>query len=412
MSLERDLPFIVVLVVSFVAAVFLAASETSLMRISSVRAASLSEEHGRRGRLLRHLLEDLPQVLSAILLAALLAQIGAATVTGILAERWFGSFGITLASIGLTVVLFIYGEAIPKTYSVRHADRVALMLAPLIAGLELVLRPVVSVLVWLADLQMPGRGVTTSPTVTEDELRRLAFHAATEGEITRVDLDLIERAFRFGDRRVDDVMVPRMDVVAVSATEAVSDVIATVIDSGHRRVPVYDETIENIVGVVRLRQLVAVPDAERDEVAVGAVADEPLVTPESKRVFALLSEMQASGVHLAVVVDEFGGTAGIVTLEDIAEELLGSLREESVPPPIVELDAGRWSVDAAMPVEDLADETGETLPEGDWNTVAGLVMALAGHIPEVGDVVETSTLELRVAAQEGRRITRVDVSRR
>lgn len=410
MELDRDLPLLIGLLVAMVAAVFVAAAEAALLRMPRVRAMSLAAKGGRRSKRLADLVLDLPRVLSAILLAALLSQITAATLVGILAERWFGSLGVTLSSVGLTVVLFIYGEAIPKTYAVRHADQVALALAVPVSVLERLLRPVVRVLTWLADLQMPGRGVTTSPTVTEDELRRLASHAAVEGEITETDRELIERAFRFGDRRVDDVMVPRPDIVAIRSTGSIADSIGVVLDSGHRRLPVFDNDIENITGVVRLRNLVAVPADRRGAVEVGAVSQEPLVVPKSKRVFALLSEMQESGIHLAVVVDEFGGTAGIVTLEDIAEELLGSLRAEPTPDEIIELEEGRWSFAASVPVEDLAYTTGAELPSGDWNTVAGLVLALAGTLPRLGDVVQTGGLRLRVAGLRGRRITRVEVT--
>jgi putative hemolysin len=404
---------VVLLVVAFLAAVFLAAAETALLRMSPVRAASLSASGMRGARVLESLLADLPRVLSAILLSALLTQITAATVTGILADRWFGSLGVTIASVALTVVLFIYGEAIPKTYSVRHTDRVALALALPIRILERILRPIVVALVWLADLQMPGRGVTTSPTVTEDELRRLASHAAVEGEITETDRDLIERAFRFGDRRVDDVMVPRTDIVAVRSADSAERAMAVALRSGHRRLPVHDATIEEITGVVSLRDLAAIPETRRPSVECGAVASEPLVTPESKRIFALLEEMQHTGIHMAVVIDEFGGTAGIVTLEDIAEELLGSLREEgSGAPAIMPLGEGRWSVDASTPVEDLEAVTGAALPDGDWNTVAGLVMGLAGKVPAVDERVTTDGLTMRIVTVRGRRIRRVEVSRR
>jgi CBS domain containing-hemolysin-like protein len=411
MTIERDLPLLIGLVVAFAAAIFLAAAETSLLRTPPVRVASLAASGGARERRLAHLIDRLPQVLSAILLAALLSQIAAATLVGVMADRWFGSLGVTLSSVALTFLLFVYGEAIPKTYAVRHADTVALVLAVPIATLERILRPAVSVLTWFADLQMPGRGVDMSPTITEDELRRLASHAAVEGEITTADRELIERAFRFGDRRLDDVMVPRPDVIAVRSDASIDEAIQVVLEAGHRRLPVYDDNIENITGVVRLRELVGIPEERRAHVEVGAVADEPLIAPESKRVMALLDEMQGSGIHLAVVVDEFGGTAGIVTLEDIAEELLGSLRAEPVPEEIVEIDTNQWSFAAAVPVEDLAYTTGVELPDGDWNTVAGLVMGLSGRLPSFGDVVETDRLRLRVAGLRGRRMTRVEVTR-
>jgi len=392
-------------------AVFVAAGETALLRISPVRAASLASGGDRKARRVLDLLDDLPQVLSAVLLTALLSQIGAATITGVLAQRWFGNLGVTLSSVGLTVLLFVYAEAIPKTYAVRHTDRVALALAWPLSRLELILRPLVRALVWFADIQMPGKGVTISPTVTEDELRRLASRAAKEGEITPDDLGLIERAFRLGDRRVDDIMVPRADIVAVPADSNLEDALVVALEAGHRRLAVYSEDSENIVGLVLLRDLVRVPETRRDFLTVATLANEPLVVPESKRVMDLLGEMQETRIHLAVVVDEYGGTAGLVTVEDIAEELLGSLSESADPVPVSLVSDGRWSVDAALPIEDLAELVETPLPEGDWNTVAGMIFALAGRVPEVGDEVQIPGHSLRVTGKRRRRITRIELRR-
>ncbi|MFW2339714.1 MAG: hemolysin family protein, partial [Acidimicrobiia bacterium] len=276
---------------------------------------------------------------------------------------------------------------------------------------ELILRPIVRALVWFADIQMPGKGVTTSPTVTEDELRRLASRAAKEGEITPEDLGLIERAFRLGDRRVDDIMVPRADIVAVAADATLDLALIVALEAGHRRLAVYADDSEDIVGVVLLRDLVRVPETRRDLLTVATLAAEPLVVPESKRVMDLLGEMQQSRIHLAVIVDEYGGTAGLVTVEDIAEELLGSLSESADPVPVSLVADGRWSIDAALPIEDLAELVDAPLPEGDWNTVAGMIFALAGRVPEVGDEVEVPGYLLRVIGTRRRRITRVEVIR-
>ena len=383
-------------------AMFVAAAETALLRIPAVRAASFADREGRSHRRLAGLLDELPRVLNAVLLTALLSQIAAATMAGILADRWFGPFGVTIASGVLTVLLFIYAEAIPKTYAVRHPDRVALFVSAPIAALELILRPIVSALVWIADIQMPGKGVATSPTVTEDELRRLAYRAAREGEITKGDLTMIERAFRLGDRRADDLMVPRADIVAIPESATIESAVLLALESGHKRLPIYRSSVEDIVGVVRLSDLVA---AEDRSAPVAGLAELPLLVPESKRIFELLREMQTSGTHLAVIVDEFGGTAGLMTVEDIAEELLGVIDEEA---PVRVTESG-WSIDAALPVEDLAELLDADLPDGEWNTSAGLLMGLLGRVPTVGDEVEAAGHKLRVASVRGRRVTRIDV---
>lgn len=403
-----DIPLLALLVFALLMAVFLALSEASLLRISEYRTRALADEGDKAAIRLAGLVDRLPEVLNLILLLALLSQIGAATIAGVLAQRWFGNLGVTLASVTLTVILFIYGEAIPKTYAVRHVERTALRISGPISALERALRPLVSLLVWIADIQAPGKGVTTSPTITEDELRLLADRAANEGEITEEDLHLIERAFRFGDRRADDIMVPRPDIVAADASSTIADTLEMALASGHRRIPIYEDTLEQITGVVRLRDLTKARD--RGESTLREIATEPLIVPESKIITSLLTEMQEQNNHVAVVVDEYGVTAGLVTVEDVAEELLGTISDEDEPSELETLGDGRWRAPGSLPVEDL-EEIGVEVPDGDWNTVAGMMMGLAGRLLSPGDTVENDDLRFVVDSVRRRRVTRVSIER-
>lgn len=410
MDLNSDVPLLIALLVTFVLVAILGAAEAALLRVPQVRAASLADSGSAAGQRLAEILRRLTRVLNAILLSALLLQITAATITGVLAERWFGSVGVTIASVILTLLLFVYAEAIPKTYAVRHPTGVALWLSLPIKWLERLLRPVVNVLVAFADLQMPGKGITVSPTVTEDELKRLADRAAREGEISEGDMQLIQRAFRFGDRQVDDIMVPRTEIVAVASETPVSEALDVALEAGHRRIPVYEGSIEHIVGMVGLRHLVKIP-AGRRHIDCGSVKTRILGVPESKRITELLYDMQAEGIHMAVAVDEFGGTAGIVTIEDIAEELLGSMTDDGDGPPIAEAGRGAWTIDAALPIEDLSELVGADLEGDAWNTAAGYVMARLGRIPELGDEVSFEGGSIRVSGLRGRRILRLHVTK-
>ncbi len=412
MNLQADLPLLLVLAALLAFSIFIAAAEAAFLRVPAVRVEAMAAGGSRRARRLQEMTSRMSNVLNAILLAALLSQIAAATVAGILAIRWFDErIGPTIASVGLTVIMYIYAEAIPKTYAVRNADRVALLTAIPLAIVERILRPIVSILVWIADLQMPGKGMEGSPTVTEDELRMLATAAATEGEITDEDAQLIDRAFRVGDREADDVMVPRTDVVAVETTMTVHEAIDIAIESGHRRLPVYVESRENMTGVVGLRDMIAVPVERRHIVEVGSLAEEVLVVPQSKRVLDLLQEMQQTTTHLAVVVDEYGGTAGLVTVEDIVEELLGSISLSPVSEEISRVDEDTWVVDGTVPVEDLGELMNRDLEDDDWNTAAGLLMAELGRVPRLGDKVTYEGHTLKVIGLRGRRITRIEVRR-
>lgn len=412
MSADRDLPLLLILIGLLAFSVLIAAAETAFLRMPAVRVQALAADGSRRALRLSALTHRLSQVLNAILLAALLAQIGAATVAGILADRWFGPLGVTIASAVLTFVLFIYAEAIPKTFAVRHPDRVALALAFPLAIIEIVLRPLVRVLVAVADLQMPGKTVVASPTVTEDELRLLASRAAMEGQITTHDLELIERAFRFGDRQVDGIMVPRPDIVAVDESGTVRTAIEVALEQGHRRLLVYEGSVESITGVVLVRDLLRIPEARRDQVTLGVLADPPLVVPESKRILDLLTDMQTSGTHIAVVVDEYGGTAGIVTIEDIAEEMLGSISEEPSDQDVIQIGPGTWMIDAALPVTDVGDLIEMDLEDSEWTTAAGMVLGMLGRMPQVGDHVDFGRYTMRVVGLRGRRITRLEVHKR
>ena len=406
MDLNRDGGLIALFIVLFLIAVVLAAAETALVRVSRVRIASQAEEGGRRARRTLRLLDDLPHVLNTILLVVLLVQIGAATITGILADRWFGSLGVTIASFALTMFLFVYSEAIPKTYAYRNAAAAIMALAYPVGLLTSLLRPVVSVLVKFADLHAPGKGIATTPTVTERELRSLASAAATEGEITDADLKLIEGAFRIGDRVAGEVMVPRVDMTAVSASVAASEALEVALASGHRRLPVYDGSIDNVIGVVRQRDLVVSPDK-----IVGDLGYPPLLVAESKRVLDLLGEMQTGGTHVAVVIDEHGGTSGMLTIEDIVEELFGVVSEEGAvsAPQLRRLGNGRWVVDGGMLTEDLEAAIDIRLPQGDWTTVGGMVMGLAGHLPRIGTELAAGDLMITVTGVTGRRIRRIEI---
>ncbi|MGH8945399.1 MAG: hemolysin family protein [Acidimicrobiia bacterium] len=404
-----DVPLLVLLVVALLSSVFLALAEASLLRVSDIRAHSLAESGEGKARRLARLLGRLPEVLNLILLLALVAQIGAATITGVLAQRWFGNLGVTVASIILTVVLFIYGEAIPKTFAIRHAERTALLVSGPIGLLDRLLRPLLRLLVWVADLQLPGRGITTSPTVTEEELKLLAGKAAHEGEITTHDRELIERAFRFGDRRVDDIMVARPDIVAVAAETAIEEALDTALRSGHRRLPIYKESLEKVVGVAHIQDLVEARDEEVG--AVGELGRPHLVVPESKRISRLLYEMQENSTHLAIVVDEYGVTVGLVTIEDVAEELLGSISDHPEEPGIEQVASDRWASTGSLPVEDLAEALGIDLPEGDWNTVAGMLMGISGELLGPGGHIDVVGHRFIVEEVRGRRITRVEIER-
>ena len=315
-----------VLLVLVGALFLLALAETSLVHVRR-SAVAVDADAGDAGaaRLLA-LLDDLPRVMNAVLLLVLLAQVTAATLAGFLARNWLGGAGVTVATAAVTMVLFVYGEAIPKTIAVRRPYATARKVAGPVRAVGVLLRPVVSALVVIADAQTRGSGIDPVGAVSEAELRHLAEDAASAGRIDESDADLIERSFVFGDLEVGEVRVPRDEIVAVSSATAVSDALRIAIEAGHRRLPVYDGGIDRIIGFVRMRDLAA-PTVDPDS-AVGTLLREALEVPQSISLVEMLRLMQRRRIHLAVVADEDGGTAGIVTIEDVAEELVGSIDDD------------------------------------------------------------------------------------
>ncbi len=391
----------------------LGASEAALLRVRRVRLEIESDAGDSRAATMVALLDDLPRVLNTVLLVVLLVQIAAATVSGVLAARLFGSLGVTIASFVLTFVLFVYSEAIPKTYAVKHPESVARMSAPLLRFLAWILKPVVSVLVWFADLQAPGTGIADPAGPTEDELRRLTSEAAATGTIERSDHVLVDRAFELGDLRVDDVYVPRLDIVAVPGTASVRAALDLAVATGHRRIPVYEGDIDNIVGVVRLRDLARV-GLDHPEKPVSIVAVEPIIVPESRKVVDLLGDMRDKAIHFAIVVDEFGGTAGIVTIEDVVERLVGPIAPigGTDSDDIQAVGSTTWIVVGTADTDEIERAIGRTLPRGEWNTVAGLVIALIGHFPRIGETAETEELTFTVLEESSHRILRIRIETR
>lgn len=409
--LSDSIPLLATLFGMVLVAAFLAAAETALLRVPRVRLEVAAERGDRAAARLLSLERDLPRVLNAVLLTVLLVQVAAATIAGVVAERHFGNTGVTVASILLTVVMFIYTEAIPKTVAVRHPLPIARFVALPVAALAFLTRPLVVVLLFLADLQAPGKGIPSQTTVTEAELRRLAAQAAAAGEIAPADLELIERSFAIGDTPVSAIAVPRPDVIALPLDTPPERALERALRSGHRRLPVYRDDLDNITGVVQLRDLAAAEAAGWPS-TLAELQHPVLIVAETRPVLDVLRDMQATGRHLAVLVDEHGGTAGIVTVEDAVEQLVGDI-DEAGPTrakPLRRLGPGRWDVDAAADLPLLEEALGASLPAGKWRTVAGMVIGAAGHLPRVGDRVEVPGFTFRVTAATRRRVIRVEVT--
>ncbi len=407
-----DVVLLVVVVVLLAASALLAMAETSLVRTSKAKALSLAEEGRRGARQLVRLVEHPSNFLNAVLLLVLVCQLVVATLVGILAEHWFGPWGVAAATVFEVVVIFVLAEALPKTWAVENPERSALFAAPIVAAV--VGFPPVRVfsraLVGVAGLLLTGPG-RRGAHVSESELLALADVAHEEQVIENDERVLIHSIIEFGDTITREVMVPRPDMRAVDAGLSTSDALGVAMDAGFSRLPAYDGNLDDVVGVVYVKDMVRAERQGGGADAVRLVARPARFVPETKRVSALMREMQEHTFHLAIVVDEYGGTAGLVTLEDLIEELVGEIVDEYdvEEPPVQALDAGEFSVSARLSVDELEEHLGARLPEGSWDTVGGLLFGLLGKVPRQGEWVDAGAVRLVAERMEGKRINRVRV---
>lgn len=403
----------VAVVVLVLLASLLAMAEASMTRISMVRALALREDKRRNADVLVKLEEDPSRALNPIYLAVMCAQNGSAILVAVLAQGVTGSLGVTIISVAFTLLYFVLVEAMSKTFGVLHSDRVALTLAPLVYWLGRLLALPTRGLIGLSNVLLPGKGLKRGPFVSEEEIRTMAEVGEKEGSIEEGERKLIHSIFEFGDTIVREVMVPRPDVSAIEAGKSLRDVQAMVLQEGYSRIPVFKETLDEVVGVAYAKDVLKALHQDMGDMPLEEIAREPHWVPETKKAAELLPQMQREKFHIALVYDEHGSLSGLVTLEDLLEELVGEITDE-YDPDRLELDPvgdGAWRANGGMAIDDLNEELGVELPDDEWDTVAGLVLSAVGDVPEVGHEVTVHGLSFTTEKVKGRRIEQVLIRR-
>jgi CBS domain containing-hemolysin-like protein len=393
----------------------MAASEVAITRISRARAYHLQEEGRRGSNSLARIAENPARYLNVILLLTLLMHLGGTTIATVVAVDLLGGFGEWVATLSMTVLLFVLAEVSPKTFVVQHTDRVALRLAPVIVALGRVFAPVAQGLIKVANIILPGKGLPEGPFVTEQEIKHMAEAAAEDEEIEEEEKELIHSIFEFGDTVVREVMVPRPDIAAVGVEEPLDRVAEMVIEHGFSRIPVFKESLDEVVSVVYAKDVLRALRATKNGRVkkIKDIARKPYFVPESKKVSDLLRDMQRERLHLAIVVDEYGSVAGLVTLEDLIEEIVGEIEDEfdRAEPNVKPVGDDRYQVNAKVSVNDLNDLLDADLPDTEWDTVGGLMLGMLGRVPKQGETVEFGDLRFTAERVQGRRISQILVER-
>ncbi len=394
-----------------VAAGVFSAADAALATYSRARAEELVDEGVAGARRLTHLLDDRVRYLNTALLLRLLCETSAAVIVTLEIRQWYGGarWPTILTAVGaMLVVSFVVIGVAPRTLGRQHADRIAPYAASLLTAANSVLGPIPQLLILVGNAITPGRGFRSGPFSTETELRELVDLAEASAVIESGERAMIHSVFEFGDTIAREVMVPRGDVVYIERYKNLRQTLSLFLRSGFSRVPVIDDNLDDIVGFAYLKDVVRrdfeAPDVEFTQ-RVDEVMRPALYVPESKQVDALLSEMQATRQHIAVVVDEYGGTAGLVTIEDLLEEIVGEITDEydAEQADAVELDDGSFRVASRYPIDDLDDLVGFDVEEEDVDSVGGLMAKHLGRVPIPGSHVEAHGLRFVAEAAAGRR---------
>jgi CBS domain containing-hemolysin-like protein len=402
----------------FLISAFLSAAETALLAANRLRLQQLDEAGDRRARTVRRLLEEPGRLLTTLLAADNIVNVAATVLgTSVLIAVFGWPRGVPYAVVGIVLVLLVFGEIVPKTIAAKHADRLALTLARPLTVVSAVLSPVVRLLSAIGSAlvrPLGGRVNLASPLVTEEEIRELVKVGEEEGVIEKDEREMIHSIFEFGDTVAREVMVPRIDMVCVADTETIASALRVIRTEQHSRLPVYHGTIDQIVGIVHVKDLLTAVQDGRSDAPVKEAARPAYFIPESKPLDSLLRELRRRKTQMAIVVDEYGGTAGLVTTEDLLEEIVGPILDEyDVEEKLLEVvNESVALIDGRASLEEVNEALKLDLPVGEVDTVGGFIYSLLGHVPAQGESVTYDGVDLFVERLEGHRVARVRLTKR
>lgn len=399
------------------ASALFSAAETAFFAANRLRLRQRAEAGEAPARLADRLLEEPGRLLSTLHIADTIANVAASVLAAALFIRLFGPERAALwAFLAMVLLLVVVGEIAPKTIAVRSADALTVAFARPVNLLSWLLSPFIRLLSLAGTVMvrpLGGRVNINSPVVTEEEIRALVKMGEEEGVIEQEEREMIHSIFEFGDTVAREVMVPRMDMDVLEDSATAEDAVRLILATGHSRIPIFHETIDNAVGILYLKDLLGPLAEGRSAAPVVDLARAVYYVPESKRLDELFREMQRRKVHVAIVVDEYGGTSGLVTIEDLLEEIVGPIVDEhDVEERLVEVVNDQVAlVVGRTPIEEVNETLHLALPLEEVDTIGGFVYSLLGHVPRPGERVPYDGLEIVVEQVEGQRIGKVKITR-
>ena len=408
--------YLVLLFICLGASAFFSSAETAFVSLPKTRLMHMVSTNVAGAERVARMMKRPERLLATVLLCNNFVNVAAAALGTVLAVSiWGGELGVLVATVMVTILLLIFAEVTPKTFAVRHPERLALLYVYPLEVIAIVAYPLAAGLSWLGSALAGGRGSAPKAIVSEEEIRSMISMGRAEGIVEEAEAKMLHKVFDFGDRSVREVITPRPEVAWIEEGLNLADFLAVYAQSPHTRFPVYRDSVDNVIGLLWIKDvLLAQAEGSLDkESVIGGLVRPVCFVPETKRIAQLFAEMQSHGYHMVTVVDEFGVTSGIVTMDQLLEEIVGRLGDELTMEDreFEVIDEQTVQIEGSMRVEEANEELGLGLPSGDYDTVAGFVLSLVGHIPKEGEQIRHEDLKLVITEMRGLKIEKILVTK-
>jgi putative hemolysin len=412
-----DLVYLILFLLCVVASAFFSVSEIAFVSLQRFKLERLLETKTPGANQVAALVKRPERLLSTILLGNNFVNTAAATLGTILAVELWGGSGALIATFAVTIILLVFGDTVPKTTAAHHAEAIALKLAGAVKTISIIFSPVVIILSWFATAfgKLIGAHTVGGSLISAEEIRTMINVGSRDGTVQKDEADMLHKVFEFGDRPAREVMVPRTEVVWIEKGLKMEDFFKLYIEHPLNRYPVFEDKRDNVAGIISSKDVLMnlAKGICNTEGTIDDLIRPAYYAPEGKRIGELLTEMRDKNYHMCIIVDEYGGTSGIVTLTQLVEEIVGDVKDElSMTEKDFEIiDDYTFQIDGTMRIEDINEEMVLGLPRGDYETVAGFILKLLGHIPKIGEQLRYKDLKLVITRMSGLKIEEILVTK-
>ncbi|WP_291566525.1 MULTISPECIES: HlyC/CorC family transporter [unclassified Clostridium] len=404
---------LIILIILICGSAFFSASETALMSLNKIRLRHMVDEGVKGANKVQELNDDPSKLLGTLLVGNNIVNIASSSIATAVAIKMLGSEGVAIATIVMTIVILIFGEITPKTLASQNAEKISLLVAPLISVVSIILKPLVVLTTFVANILISilgGKVSNTVPLITEAELKTIVDVSEEEGILEVEEKEIIHKVFEFGDLYVKDAMVQRVDIIAIELNSTFEEIMQVIKEEQFSRIPVYQETIDNIVGIIYVKDIL-MADFKEDEFRIKNHMRKPYYTYEYKKVIDLFREINKTRQHMNIVLDEYGGTVGIITIEDMLEEIVGEIDDEydEQHSEITIINDSEYLVDGSVKIEDINDLIGTDIHSHEFDSIGGFIIGELGNFPQLKQQIVFKDKKFIVEEIDKNRIKKVKI---